>query len=229
MNEKEKLILVIDDEQDILELVSIHLEKAGYKVKTFLEGESLLKFLQKNIPALLILDIMLPNQDGYEICKIIRKDERTASIPIIMLTAKGDELDKVLGLELGADDYITKPFSPRELVSRVKAVLRRIERKEISDKISISNNILIDLPKHKVFVDGEPVQLTLTEFKILKILAQKKGWVFSREKLLDYLWGDEKFVIDRTIDVHINNLRKKLGKYGDLIKNLRGIGYKLEE
>jgi two-component system phosphate regulon response regulator PhoB/two-component system alkaline phosphatase synthesis response regulator PhoP len=222
-------IAVVDDEVDILELVSIHLEKAGFTVKEFQDGGSLLTFLDKYIPDLIILDLMLPDMDGLEICKSLKKQEKFASIPIVMLTAKVEEMDKVLGLELGADDYVAKPFSPRELVSRVKAVLRRTKGREESKTIKIGNNLLIYPQKYKVTVNGRNVDLTTTEFKILRMLSERRGWVFSREQMLDYLWGEEKAVLDRTVDVHINHLREKLGKEGELIKNVRGVGYKLEE
>ncbi|OGS21254.1 MAG: two-component system response regulator [Elusimicrobia bacterium RIFOXYA2_FULL_40_6] len=224
-----KLIVIVDDEDDILELVSTHVEKAGYKAKGFSETKSFLKFIEKQIPDLVILDIMLPGMDGYEICKTMKSQDKYSSIPIIMLTAKSEEFDKVLGLELGADDYVTKPFSPRELMARIKAVLRRNETRSKTKTREIGNILVIDLDKYEVLVEGKKIDLTTTEFKILEILSSKKGFVYSREKLLDALWGQEKAVLDRTIDVHINNLREKLGKAGKLVKNIRGIGYKLEE
>ena len=222
-----KLIAVIDDEPDILELVSLHLTKSGFKVKGFLNAESFFKFLSSKIPDLIILDLMLPDADGIEICKYLKSNEDFRSIPIIMLTARATEIDKVLGLELGADDYVTKPFSPRELVARVKAVLRRKE--DTSKKVKIGDVLLIDLNKYEVFVENKKIDLTPTEFRILKILACKKGWVFTRGQILDHLWGHDKAVLDRTIDVHIKNLREKLGKAKKFIKNVRGIGYKIEE
>jgi len=209
MNE---LIAVIDDEPDILELVSLHLTKSGFKVKEFLNAESFFKFLSSKIPDLIILDLMLPDADGIEICKYLKSNEDFRSIPIIMLTARATEIDKVLGLELGADDYVTKPFSPRELVARVKAVLRRKE--DTSKKVKIGDVLLIDLNKYEVFVENKKIDLTSTEFRILKILACKKGWVFTRDQILNHLWGYDKVVLDRTIDVHIKNLREKLGKAG---------------
>ena len=222
-----KMIAVVDDEPDILELVSIHLKKANFTVETFQDAESFLKFLNKAKPDLLILDLMLPDSDGMDICRYMKKKEHFSSIPIIMLTAKTDETDKVLGLEMGADDYVTKPFSPRELVARVKAVLRRKERTE--EEIIEIGKILEILPKKfEVRVEGNKVNLTTTEFRILKILAARGGWVFSRDQLLDELWGHDKVVIDRTIDVHIKHLRTKLGKASKFIKNVRGLGYKLE-
>ena len=221
-------IAVIDDEPDILELVSMHLEKEGFKVKKFKEGRSLLKFLDENIPELIILDLMLPDIDGLEICKSLKKQDKFAALPIIMLTAKGQETDKVLGLELGADDYVTKPFSPRELIARVKAVLRRYERKEKYNVIKIGDSLVIYLQEYRATVKGENIDLTTTEFKILRMLAERPGWVFTRNQILDYLWGDDKAVLDRIVDVHINHLREKLGEEDKFIKNVRGVGYKLE-
>ncbi|MCD6490350.1 MAG: response regulator transcription factor [Thermodesulfobacterium sp.] len=225
MNE---LIAVIDDEPDILELVSLHLTKSNFKVKGFLNAESFFKFLSSRMPDLIILDLMLPDSDGIEICKYLKSKEDLKFIPIIMLTARASETDKVLGLELGADDYVTKPFSPRELVARVKAVLRR-KTQDSGKKIKIGDILLIDLNKFEVFVENKKIDLTPTEFRILKILASKKGWVFTRDQILNHLWGQEKAVLDRTIDVHIKNLREKLGKAAKFIKNIRGIGYKIEE
>lgn len=223
------LIAIVDDEPDILELVSLNLKKNGFKIKEFSDANSFLKYIQNDLPALVILDLMLPDFDGMEICKKLRTVERTAGLPIIMLTAKADETDKIVGLELGADDYITKPFSPKELVARVKAVLRRSAKKQVVTKIiSIGKNILLDKEKYELYVGGAKIETTTTEFKILLMLAERKGVVFSREKILDNLWGNEKAVLDRTIDVHIKHLREKLGKEGELIRNVRGVGYKLE-
>lgn len=223
-----KLIFVIDDEPDIVELVTIHLKKAMFKVKGFSDAESFYRFLDEKTPDLIILDLMLPDADGLEICKYLKKEDKFSSIPIIMLTAKGDETDKILGLEFGADDYVTKPFSPRELVARVKAVLRRRQKAEESGKLEIGGILTIDPASYEVVVEGRKIELTTTEFRILKLLLSKKSKVFSRYDILDHLWGDEKIVLDRTIDVHIRNLRDKLGKAGQFIKNIRGIGYKLE-
>lgn len=225
----QKLIAVVDDEPDIVELVSLHLRKAHFKVEEFLDAERFLKFINTRVPDLLILDLMLPDADGLDICKYLKKKEEFSSIPIIMLTAKGEETDKIVGLELGADDYVTKPFSPKELVARVKAVLRRHEEKEVTKKIVVGKILVIDLQKFKVYVGNKEINLTSTEFKILKMLAERKSWVFTRKQILDHLWGDEKIVVDRTIDVHIKHLREKLGKAGTFIKNIRGVGYKLEE
>jgi len=222
-----KIIAVVDDEPDILELVSIHLRKANCTVETFQDAESFFKFLNQTSPDLLILDLMLPDSDGMDICRYMKKKDHLSSIPIIMLTAKTEETDKILGLEMGADDYVTKPFSPRELVARVKAVLRRKERVD-EERIEIGKILEVLPRKFETRVEGKKIDLTTTEFRILNILATRAGWVFSREQLLDELWGHDKVVIDRTIDVHIKHLRAKLGRAGKFIKNVRGLGYKLE-
>ena len=225
-----KPIVIVEDEPDIVELMTIHLEKAGFPVRSFLNGSEFLRFIKKTTPALVVLDLMLPDIDGLEICKIMRKREDLAAVPVIMVTAKGEEMDKVLGLELGADDYMTKPFSPKELAARVRAVLRRQGPSEQASKlVEIGGTLTIDLTKYEVTLDGRRIELTSTEFKILELLSSKKGWVFSREKILAYLWGDEKDVIDRTVDVHIRHLREKLGDAAQFIKNIRSVGYKLEE
>lgn len=224
----QKLIAIVDDEEDILELVSIHLKKAGYKTKTFESGALFFDFLKRNDVDLVILDLMLPDSDGFEICKYLKSDEKYSQMPVIMLTARGDEMEKILGLELGADDYVTKPFSPRELVARVKAVIRRDDKNVKTQKIKIGELIELDLQKYEVFVDGEKIDLTSSEFKILRLLSDKKGWVYDREQILEYLGANDKGVLDRTVDVHIKNLREKLGDAGKLIKNIRGVGYKLE-
>jgi DNA-binding response OmpR family regulator len=222
------LIAIVDDEPDIVELLSLNLKKATFKVKEFLDAASFLESLNSETPDLVVLDLMLPDMDGFDVCKAMKNQERYANIPIIMLTARVEETEKVLGLELGADDYVTKPFSPRELVARVRAVLRRHTQKETTNKIEIGN-ILMDLEKHEVEVEGDKIELTSTEFKILQLLSTKKGWVFSREQILQHLWGVNKMVFDRTVDVHIKHLREKLGTAGTCVKNIRGIGYKLEE
>lgn len=224
-----KLIAVIDDEPDIVELVSLNLQRAGFKVKGFLEAETFQRFLNSDTPDLIILDLMLPDTDGFEVCKHLKAHDKYAHIPIIMLTARSEETEKVLGLELGADDYVTKPFSPRELVARVKAVLRRPEQRHETKKIFVGDQIVIDLEKVEVTVNNARVDLTSTEFRILQLLSSKKGWVHSRDQILNFLWGQDKTVIDRTIDVHIRHLRDKLGEASSLIKNVRGMGYKVEE
>lgn len=224
-----KLITVVDDEADIVELVSVNLEKAGFKVKGFYNAADLLNFVKKKTPDLIILDLMLPDADGFEICKKLKSEDKYSGIPIIMLTAKGEEVDRVLGLEIGADDYVTKPFSNRELVARVKAVLRRTKGEEKQEVLKIGESIEILPKEYKVIVDGEEIELTTTEFRILLLLARRKGWVFSRDQILEQLYEGDRIVFDRTIDVHIAHLREKLGDYGGCIKSIRGIGYKIEE
>lgn len=222
-----KLIAIVDDEPDILELIRYHLEKEKFEVREFRDGEGLLSFIETTLPDLVILDLMLPGIDGLEVCRALKRDRRTSSVPIIMLTAKGNETDKVVGLELGADDYVVKPFSPRELVARVKAVLRRANVEEKGESLVIGD-LTIDTNRFEVRFKGQRIDLTPTEFRILAILAQRPGWVFTRNQLLDELWQEEKIVLDRTIDVHIRNLREKLGEGAKLIKTVRGIGYKFE-
>lgn len=224
-----KLVAIVDDEPDIIELLNIHLTKAGYRVKSFEDANSLFKFLKSNTPDLFILDLMLPDADGFEICKYLKKNDKFSQIPIIMLTARVEEMDKILGLELGADDYVTKPFSPRELIARVKVVFRRFENVSSSRKILVAEILSIDFQKYEVMVEGLKIELTSTEFKILRLLTSRIGWVYSREQILDYLDAHDKGVLDRTIDVHIKNLREKLGEAGKFIKNIRGVGYKIEE
>jgi len=226
----EKVIAIVDDEEDIVELVSHHLKREGYRVKEFYNGRDFLSFLESIIPDLVLLDIMLPGIDGLEICRMLKSKNRTSKLPIIMLTAKASEADVVVGLELGADDYIVKPFSPRELVARVKSLLRRTGIKEVQEENLKIGPISLNPDKFDVKVNGNKIDLTTTEFKILEALIQRRGTVFTRDQLLKKkrLWGDDKLVYDRTIDVHIKNLREKLGKAGNMIKTIRGIGYKLE-
>ncbi len=225
-----QLVAIVEDEQDISDLITLNLRKAGFSVEAFQDSDSLMRCLRKQIPDLIILDLMLPDADGMDVCKYLKKKDEFLSIPIIMVTAKGEETDRILGLELGADDYVIKPFSPRELVARVRAVLRRKAGQGIEPKmIELGTSVTINVDKHEVTVEGERVDLTSTEFKILQLLASRKGWVFTRDRILDHLWGDEKAVLDRTVDVHIKNLREKLGKAKDVVKNVRGMGYKAEE
>jgi len=224
------LIAAVDDERDILELLEIHLQKAGFVVKTFEKAAPFIAFLKQHLPDLVVLDLMLPDADGMEVCKSLKREERTANIPVLILTARGDEVDVVLGLEFGADDYVVKPFSPKELVARVRAVLRRRQSaKTEKAPLEFGGIIKIDVERHAVTVEGRPAELTATEFAILLILTRRPGWVQSREKILAALWGDEKAVIDRTVDVHIRHLREKLGPAGAFIQSIRGVGYKFEE
>ncbi|MFH1213191.1 MAG: response regulator transcription factor [Candidatus Neomarinimicrobiota bacterium] len=225
MNE---LIAIIDDEPDILQLVALQVRKSGFRAAEFPDAAGFYRFLNDKRPDLVLLDLMLPDIDGIDVCKYIKGNPQTATVPVIMLTARAEEFDKVLGLEIGADDYVTKPFSSRELIARIKAVLRRAQTAETGNLLTITDGLTIDLEKYEVRADGQPIYLTATEFNLLKIMAQKPGHVFSRTHLLDQLWGEDKIVVNRTIDVHIKNLREKLGAYGRLIRNLRGVGYKLE-
>lgn len=230
-------IFIVDDEPDIQKLVSINLKQEHFNTKTFDSGNTFLQHLSKQTPDLIILDLMLPDTNGLEICKILKGKEEYKKIPIIILTAKETETDKVLGLELGADDYITKPFSSKELCARVRAVLRRLAsedkyspdtNKDLSKYILSFNNIEINTRTYEAKVKDMPISLTQTEFKILSKLLENPNWVQSREDLLSHLWEDTKLVTDRTIDVHIKHLRDKLGDTGKSIKNIRGIGYKIE-
>ena len=223
-----QVIAALDDEPDLLELLKVSLRKAGYRFEGFQQAEDLYRYLSREKPHLILLDLMLPGTDGLEVCRHIRRTEGLAGIPIIMLTARGDESDKVVGLELGADDYVTKPFSVKELVARIHAVLRRPGGGETARR-TVIGPLVIDLDKFEVIAGGAKADLTATEFKILQLLASRPGWVFTRDQILDFLWGQEKAVIDRTVDVHIRNLREKLGEAGSLIKNIRSVGYKLEE
>lgn len=222
-----RLVAIVDDEPDILELVSGTLERAGFRTVEFPDAERFHRWLDDNLPDLLVLDLMLPDADGLEICRRLRADTRTAAVPVVMLTARAGETDKVLGLELGADDYVTKPFSPRELVARIKAVLRRREAPAAGAPRELLPGLAVDARSFRVLVDGAPIDVTTTEFRIFALLAEHPGWVHSRDEILDRLWGHDKSVIDRTVDVHITNLRRKLGRFGLLVKNVRGVGYKL--
>ncbi|MBN1164494.1 MAG: response regulator transcription factor [Candidatus Krumholzibacteriota bacterium] len=223
-------ILVVDDEEDILELVGYNLEREGFKVTRVDTGEDALRLARDKSPDLVLLDLMLPGIDGLEVCRIIKQDARTASLPVVMLTARGDEADVVVGLELGADDYITKPFSPKVLLARVKAVLRRRESPAPRKDAVISMKELVIHPgKHQVSVKGNPVPLTSTEFLILHQLARRPGWVFTRQQLIDVARGENYPVTDRSVDVHIVGLRKKLGPVGKRIETVRGVGYRFRE
>lgn len=222
-------ILVVDDEKDIIELIRYNLEKEGLKVITATSGEEAIRRSLNENPQLIVLDLMLPGIDGLEVCRILKRETKTSSIPIVMLTVKSDETDIVVGLELGADDYITKPFSPRILAARVKAILRRKEPKEEKAEIIKIGPLTINLAKYQVSLKNKPLSLTSTEFKILAFLAQNKGKVFTRDQLLDKAWKEESFVVDRTVDVHIRRLRQKLGSASHLIETIRGVGYKFKD
>ena len=222
-------VLIVDDEEHIVELLQFNLVNAGYKVITANNGLDALKKVKENKPDLLLLDLMLPGMDGLDVCKEIKRDKETSKTSIIMLTAKSEELDKILGLELGADDYITKPFSIRELLARVKAVLRRSSSDEISEEIYEIGRLKVDFEGHEVLINNEKVELTLKEFELLEILIKNKGKILRRETLLDKVWGYEYIGETRTVDVHIRYLRKKVeddDKNPKFIETIRGVGYR---
>ena len=219
-------ILAVDDEVHILELISFNLKAAGYHVVTALTGEEALKRCEVEKPSLVLLDIMLPGIDGLEVCRRLKGDRTTSNIPIIMLTARGDEVDKILGLELGADDYITKPFSVRELAARVKSLLRRVAPQQESEPQTLrAGDIMIDITNYEAFKGGEKLSLTLKEFELLKVLGLSRGKVLTRDFLLDRIWGYEYYGETRTVDVHIRHLRQKLGEE-PYIETVRGVGYR---
>ncbi|MFO7601207.1 MAG: response regulator [Candidatus Desulfacyla sp.] len=223
-------ILVVDDEEDILELVRFNLSRDGYDVMVAPSGEKAVDITRKQPPDLIVLDLMLPGIDGLEVTRILKNDPETRAIPIVMLTAKGEEADVVAGLELGADDYVVKPFSPRILLARVRAVLRRRldTVPETSDMVKI-HNLVIHLGRREVLVEGENVPLTFTEFGILHYLVKRPGWVFTRSQIVDAVRGTDYFVTDRSVDVQIAGLRKKLGPSGGFIETVRGVGYRFKE
>ncbi len=225
-----KQILVVEDEEDIQELVKYHLVKEGYQVQVEGSGESGLQEAKNLLPDLLILDLMLPGIDGLEVCRQLKNDSKSSHIPIIMLTAKGEESDIVVGLELGADDYVTKPFSVKVFLSRVKAVLRR-ERGDSSSQPTkiVFPDLEIDPAKYEVYVKGKLTKLTLTEFNILEYLAGKPGWVFTRGQIVDTVRGDGYAITDRAVDFQIVGLRKKLGPVSKYIETVRGVGYRFTE
>jgi two-component system alkaline phosphatase synthesis response regulator PhoP len=223
-----KSILLIEDDQDIAELLKHYLGKESFSLQHASDGFSGLKQARTESFDLIILDIMLPEMDGLEVCKELRADPKTASVPIIMLTAKTEEMDKIVGLELGADDYITKPFSPRELLARVKAVLRRVDRKPEAEKVYRYGRLALDTSKHEVAVDARPVELTSKEFALLECLLRSKGRVLSRDYLMDQVWGYDYYGGMRTVDVHIRRLREKIPLLSEAIQTVKNVGYKLQ-
>ena len=223
-----KKILIIEDDKDIVEMIKYNLKKEQYTVAASFTGKQGFSSAKKDRPDMILLDLMLPDIDGFEVCKLLKNNELTRRIPIIMLTAKSREADKVAGLELGADDYLTKPFSPRELSARIKAVLRRVDAPKLSRK-TVRGILLVDSVKHKVYVEGKEVLLTHTEFKILEFMIERPGVVITRNKLLDNIFGYDSEIYDRTIDAHIKSIRKKLQTARDYIETVRGSGYRLKE
>ncbi len=224
-------ILVVEDEVDILEVIEYNLSREGFRVLSSRDGDAGLRIARSDAPDLVLLDLMLPGLDGLEVCRRLKADTITCDIPIIMVTAKGEESDVVLGLGIGADDYMTKPFGPKELVARVKAVLRRrpLVRKDEADERIVIGDLVIDISRHEVLVDSEPLILTPTELRLLHLLATQPGRVFTRDQLLSRVIGDGAFVIGRNIDVHIRGMRSKLGRHRDMIETVRGVGYRLRD
>jgi DNA-binding response OmpR family regulator len=222
-------ILIIEDDKHISKLVKYNLEKAGYDSIMVEDGEEALDILDKQGVDLIILDIMLPKMDGFEVCRLIKQDPKLKNIPIIMLTAKGEEVDRIVGLELGADDYVVKPFSPRELILRIKAILKRGKIEESPKDIIQRGDLIINVPKHRVTVNNKEIELTPIEFKLLVTLIERKGRIQSRDQLLSDVWDIHADVFTRTVDTHIKRLREKLGKIGNQIETVRGLGYRFKE
>ena len=223
-------VLVIEDDEDIQELVNYNLTKEGYQISCVASGEDGLRTAKSKLPNLIVLDLMLPGIDGLEICRLTKADPKTQHIPIVMLTAKGEESDVVTGLELGADDYITKPFSPKVLVARVRSILRRKAKPSGSEEATVSiHELTIHPGRHEVTAKGKPIDLTFTEFKILQLLARRPGWVFTRYQIVNDIRGDDVLVTDRSVDVQIVGLRRKLGPFGKYVETVRGVGYRFKE
>lgn len=224
-------VLIVDDEEDILELIKYNLKTEGYSIITAMTGEAAIKIAKNQRPDIIVLDLMLPGIDGMEVTRYLKKDSQTEDIPIVMLTAKGDESDIVAGLELGANDYMSKPFSPKELVARIRAILRRREKKSLSpvSTVRTQGDLVIDRSKHAVTLKGEPVDLTYSEFELLSFLFEKRGWVFTRNQIVDAIHGEDYAVTERSIDVIIVGLRKKLKEVAPLIETVRGVGYRFKE
>ena len=223
-----KTVLIVEDERDVVDLLALNLRKAGFSISMAMDGAAGLQKARSEKPAFIILDLMLPKMPGLEVCKILKGDPATRQIPIMMLTAKAEEIDRVVGLEFGADDYVTKPFSPREMILRIKAILRRAEGPAEDESLS-AGSIVIDPARHEVSVNGKRVSLTSLEFKLLRTLMQRRGRVQTRDRLLNDVWGYESVIDTRTVDTHVRRLRKKLGKVADAIESVRGFGYRLRE
>jgi two-component system phosphate regulon response regulator PhoB len=222
-------ILIVDDEQDVVDLLAYNLQRAGYKTITARDGRVALQKARDEFPALVILDLMLPQMDGTEVCKQLKADSKTAGIPILMLTAKGEEVDRVVGLELGADDYVTKPFSPREIALRIKKILGRSRNTAVPAEVIRFGELVVDTAKHEASLKGKPIELTATEFKLLAMLMERRGRVQTRDRLLTDVWGYEGDVDTRTVDTHVRRLREKLGKASDYIETVRGVGYRFSD
>ncbi len=225
-----RTIMVVDDEEDLRELLRYNLDKEGYTVQCASSGEDAVKIAKKKMPDLLILDLMLPGMDGFEVCRVLKSDPKTSSLPIVILSAKGEDSDIVAGLELGADDYLTKPFSPKVLIARIRSVLRRKRKEEPSEKEVLKiGTLVIDPGRHRVNVGNKQVELTSTEFALLSFLAKQPGWVFTRGQLIDAIRGTDHAVTERSVDVQIVGLRKKLGTAARDIETVHGVGYRFKE
>ena len=224
-------ILIVDDELHIRELIKFNLEKAGFLTMEAIDGFEAVKLVKKQQPDLMILDLMLPGMDGLEVCRIVKGSQETAGVPIIMLTARNEEVDKIIGLELGADDYLTKPFSPRELVARIKAVLRR-SYKDAANGELIIGKLKINFSRYEIFLDQEKLELTPKEYELLKLFVTNAGKAYSREQLLEKVWGYEYYGDTRTVDVHVRHLRAKLAidpDFAEVIETVRGVGYRFKD
>ena len=221
-------ILIADDEPDVVELIAANLRVAGYDVSKAHDGPTALAAVRENLPSLIVLDLMLPGMSGLEVCRVLKSDSTTSAIPIVMLTAKAEEVDRIVGLELGADDYVTKPFSPRELVLRVRSVLRRSDKSDApSEGLLNLGGIVLVRSRLQVIIEGKPVDFTATELKLLTLLMERRGRVQSREILLNEVWGYESMIDTRTVDTHVRRLREKLGACADCIETVRGFGYRI--
>ena len=222
-------VLVIEDEPDLAELVRFHISQAGFTVEVAHSGRAGLDAIRRARPALVVLDLMLPDLSGTDVCRELRADAKLRDLPILMLTARADEVDRVVGFELGADDYVTKPFSPRELVLRVRAILRRVEGEPQQTPVLRRGALQLDAERHRCTVGGSPIDLTAKEFRLLEVLMSRPGHVLTRQRMLDDVWGSDITVTERTIDTHLKRLREKLGAAGDLIETVRGVGYRLAD
>ena len=221
-------VLIVEDDEDILQLLDYNMQNAGFETVTCRDGLEAVTLIKRRKPDLVLLDLMLPGMDGFEICKTVKRDPKTAHVPVIMLTARGEEVDRIVGLELGADDYVVKPFSPRELILRAKAVLKRSGPDSQPKKVLSQAGLTVDLDAHRAESDGEEIALTATEFKLLAELFQNPGRVHTRDQLLASVWGYEFEGYARTVDTHVRRLRQKLGPHADLIETVRGVGYRFK-
>lgn len=226
---RKELVLVVEDDEDILELLTFNLEAAGYQTASATDGYEGLQLARRKSPDLIVLDIMMPGMDGFEVCKELKRKSETADIPVIMLTARTEEVDRIVGLELGADDYVVKPFSPREIILRIKAVLKRSGAESTEKSQWNRDGLMVDLEAHKATLDAEELTLTATEFRLLTELIKRPGRVQTRDQLLNTVWGYEFDGYARTVDTHVRRLRQKLGRCADLVETVRGVGYRFKE